>query len=95
MKSRQPSFREPVIDFFSYVCSHPLCSRCPATWKTWKCQGISMQGKKSEKVREFSKTRKVRELCCVKSISRQSEHPNFETFLQEHAPTPLNSFGQT
>ena len=23
---------------------------CPVTWKTWKCQGISMQG---EKVREF------------------------------------------
>ena len=30
----------------------------PATWKTWKCQGISLQG---EKVREFLKNKKVRE----------------------------------
>ena len=30
-------------------------SGCPATWKTWKCQGISMQG---EKVREFVKNKK-------------------------------------
>ena len=30
-------------------------SRCPATWKTWKCQGIPTKG---EKVRELEKKNK-------------------------------------
>ena len=44
------------------------------------------------KVKEFLKTRrsqgKVKEFCCVKSIFSQSEHPNFENFLGEHASRP-------
>ena len=36
----------------------------------------------------FKKTRKVREFCCVKFIFGQSEHPNFENFLGEHASRP-------
>ena len=60
-------------------------SGCPVTWKTWKCQGISMQG---EKVVDF---------CCVKFIFSQSEHPDFEIFLGrgegggEHALTVLDT----
>ena len=40
------------------------------------------------KVKEFLKTRKVREFCCVKSIFSQSEHPNSENFLGAHALRP-------
>ena len=31
---------------------------------------------------------KVREFCCKKFIFIQSEHPNFDNFLGEHAPRP-------
>ena len=41
------------------------------------------------KFREFLQNKedqgKVREFCFVKSIFNQSEHPNFENFLGEHA----------
>ena len=38
---------------------------------------------------------KVREVCCLKFIFSQVEGPNFENFLREHAPRPLNSLGIT
>ena len=31
---------------------------------------------------------KVREFCCLKFIFSQTEDPNFENFLGEHAPRP-------
>ena len=61
-------------------------TECSTTWKTWECQGILMQ------VREFLKNKKsqgkVMKFCYVKLIFSQSEHPNFKTFLGEHAPRP-------
>ena len=48
--------------------------------------------KSLEKVREFLKNKKsqekVKEFCCMEFIFSQSEHPNFENFLGEHAPGP-------
>ena len=43
----------------------------------------------------LKKTRKVSEFCCVKFIFSQSGNPNFENFLGEHVPRPLNSLGHT
>ena len=53
----------------------------PGNFREFQCKGKS-QGK-------------VREFCCVELIFSQSEHPNFENFLWEHAPDPLNSLGHT
>ena len=55
--------------------------------ETLNCQGILMQG---QEVRKFlKKTRTFREFCCVKFIFSQSDRPNFENLLGEHAPRPL------
>ena len=32
---------------------------CPAAWKTWKCQGISMQGEKVRGSQEILKNKKI------------------------------------
>ena len=59
-----------------------------------------MQGEKvREKSGNFQKSKKsqgnVRELCCVKLIFSQPEHPNFENFLGACSQTPLNGLGHT
>ena len=38
---------------------------------------------------------KVREFCCLKFIFSQVEDPNFEDFLWEHPPDPVNGLGTT
>ena len=57
---------------------------CPATWKTWQRQGISMQG---EKVMEFLENKRSQEKVS-EFIFSQSERPNFETFLGKPPPRP-------
>ena len=48
-----------------------------------------MQGKKSGNVLKNKENQgKVREFCSVKLLFSQSEHPNYENFLGEHAPDP-------
>ena len=50
----------------------------------------------SGNLRQNSKSQgKVREFCCLKFIFSQVEDPNFETFLGECPPRPLNGLGIT
>ena len=88
--SKEPIGLVSVHTFFfnkRFLCMTLVLAGCPAIWKTWKCQGILLQGEKvKEKSGNFKKkTGKFREFCCVKSIFSQYEHPNFENFLGEHA----------
>ena len=95
-----PLVNDESAYFVFEVISIQNCG-CPATWKTWKCEGISMQGekvrersgksegiykKKQEKLGKSQVT--VREFCCKKFTFSQSEHPNSENFLGEHGPRP-------
>ena len=59
----------------------------------WKSGNLP---KKSRNLRQNSESQgKVREFCCLKCIFSQVEDHNFENFLGEHAPRPLNGLGLT
>ena len=54
-------------------------SGCPATWKTWKCQAILMKGESQGSFKKQENSEKSQGIF----IFSQSEHPNFETFLEK------------
>ena len=68
------------------------------TWFTTDLENLEKSGNLKETFESqgiCDRIPKVREFCCLKFVFSQVEDPNFEKFLWEHSPDPLNGLGLT